>query len=482
MNDLTTNLEIQIELEKLDQYLTLDHSTWQALADAGTSNLRELREHIEQEMYDQHRKGFQHLASWTRWLSIKQLAKLAYAIGAKMAARLVGEMDPYFAVKVARRLTPDFLGEIAAQADPRKIREIIRRLPAEIIREVALKQIQEKQFLLLGRFADALSAPSIREVVNAVKDDGALLTIAFYMENTAQLSNVIRMIDNSRLASIVRSGTENVELWPKAIWVIDHVEGELKSRLGNIMAEQDERTLDSLVDVAHRQQLWGPVLRALSVINPRYHRKIVNLPSLRNSTVITELVNAAVSKNLLEETLPLVKAMQRDYQEVVAHTALRQGEEVADAVVQAAHQAGHWDLILDLAQHLGDDERNMLARLPSTHNPSIIEALMRNAAKSGKTGLLLDFARRFHRDGLQTVVEISLRDGGDLLQAFLDAARDTRNGWQAIASAVSVVDAPDMLRDIGRIYQRQNAQDQQAFREAANETGFWSRLEQALPA
>ena len=151
-------------------------------------------------------------------------------------------------------------------------------------------------------------------------------------------------------------------------------------------------------------------------------------------------------------------------------------------MVQAAHQSGQWDLILDLAQFLGDEERNMLARLPSTHNTSVIEALMRNAAKLGKTDLLLDFARRFHREGLQTVVEISLRDGGDLLQAFLDAARDSRDGWHAIATAVSVVDAPDMLRDIGRIYQRQNPQDQQAFREAANETGLWSRLEQALPA
>ena len=482
MNDLTPNLEIQIELEKLGQYLTLEDASWQALAEAGASNLRELREHIEQEMYDQHRKGFQHLASWTRWLSIKQLAKLAHAIGAKMAARLVGEMDPYFAVKVARRLSPDFLSEVAANADPRKLRDVINRLPADLIREVALKQINEGKFMLLGRFADALSAPSIREVVNAVKDDGVLLTIAFYMENTTQLSNVIRMIDNNRVASIVRSGTENLDLWPKAIWVIDHVEGELKSRLGNIMAEEDERTLDSLVDVAHRQQLWGPVLRALSVVNPRHYRKIVNLPALRNNTVITELVNAAVSKNLLEETLPLVKAMQRDYQEVVAHTALRQGEEVAEAVVQAAHQAGHWDLILDLAQFLDDDERNMLARLPSSHNPSVIEALMRNAAKAGKTDLLLDFARRFHREGLQTVVEISLRDGGDLLQAFLDAARHTHNGWQAIATAVSVVDAPDMLRDIGRVYQRQSPEDQQAFREAANETGLWSRLEPALPA
>ena len=112
MNDLTPNLEIQVELEKLAQYLTLDDTTWQALVDAGAANLRELREHIEQEMYNQHRKGFQHLASWTRWLSIKQLAKLAYAIGAKMAARLVGEMDPYFAAKVARRR--DCAGEVCS--------------------------------------------------------------------------------------------------------------------------------------------------------------------------------------------------------------------------------------------------------------------------------------------------------------------------------------------------------------------------------
>ncbi|MDX1802759.1 MAG: hypothetical protein R3292_01675 [Alcanivorax sp.] len=482
MTDMTPDLEAQIEREKLQQHLTLEDASWQALLKAGAGSMRQLREHIEQQVYDQHRSGFVRLAQWTRWLSIKHLSRLAYGIGATMAARLVGEMDPYFALKVAKRLSPDFLSRVAANADPGKIRELIRGLPADLIREVALQLIHERQFILLGRFADALSAPSIREVVTAVKDDGILLTIAYYMENTTQLSNVIRMIDNNRVASIVRSGTENVALWPKAIWVIDKVEGELKSRLGNIMADEDDATLDSLVDVAHRQQLWGPVLRALAAVNAKHYRKIVNLPSLRDTTVITELVNAAVNQDLLEQALPLVKAMQRDYQEVVAHTALRQGEAVAEAVAEAVQRTNQWDLLLDLAQFLNDQERDTLANLPISHNRSVIESLMRSAAGTGKMDLLLDFARRFHRDGLQKVVEISLQDGGDLLQGFVDAARHARDGWQAIATAVAAVEAPEMLRDIARVYQRQNEQDRHAFRDAASHAGVWTKLEQALPA
>ena len=42
MNDLTPNLEIQIELEKLAQYVALDDTTWQALGNAVAATLREL--------------------------------------------------------------------------------------------------------------------------------------------------------------------------------------------------------------------------------------------------------------------------------------------------------------------------------------------------------------------------------------------------------------------------------------------------------
>lgn len=477
MTVMNNDLEIQIELEKLQQHLTLKDETWQVLANAGASTIRQLRQHVEAQIYDQHRNGFQRLAGLTRWLSIKKLARLAQTIGAKFAARMVGEMDPYFAVKVAKQLSPDVLSAIAANADPAKIRQIIKALPAELIRDVALQLISERNFIILGRFADALSAPAIREVVNAVKDNDILLKIGYYMENRAQLSNVIRMIDNNRVADIVRAGTEDITLWPKAIWVIDKVEKELQSRLANIMASEEELTLNSLVTVANREELWGPVLRALAVVNPKHYRKIVNLPALRDSAVITNLVDTAVELDLLQEALPLVKAMKSEFQEVVAHTALRKGEEVAEAVLEAAHAAQQFDLVLDLAQHLKDEERNMIARLPISHNRNALEGLMNAATQTGKVDLLLDFAQRLQKDSLQKVVDISLLDGGNLLQSLLDSARTTDGGWKAVATAITAVDAPDVLAQVGRVYKRQPENDQNAFQQAAQATGVWPRLQ-----
>lgn len=472
----------RMELDKLHRLLSLDDKSWDALKELPATPLRALREDLEQQYFDMHRDGFQKLARRVRLLSVRQLTKLATRVGPVVAARLVGELDGYIGGRVARRLPVGFLKEVAEQADPVKIRSLIYSLPAELIRDVALAMVAEKDYIVLGRLADSLSAPAIREVVNHVDDDAALLTIAFYMEQDDQLANIIRMIDNHRVASIVRSGTENPMLWPVAIAVIDRLEGELKSRLANIMVGESDATLDELVSVADQQQLWPPVLRALVAVNPRHYRKVVNLPALRDEQILANLVQAAHQHDLLIETLPLVKAMHRDYQRVIAHTVLRQGDEVAEDTLEAAHAADQWGLVLDLAQFLEGPERDALAVLPITHNALMIEALMYSAARVGKMGLLLDFARRFHADGLRTVVEISLRDGGELLEAFLAAARDTPEGWQALAWAVGQVQAHDTLQQVATVYARQPAEDQQAFREAAEQQNLWTHLGPVLAA
>ena len=469
-------LAARAEIEKLLAHIDLDQATCDALATQDPNTLRGIRQDMVTEIYSYRQDNFLQLARRLRLLSVKRLARLAVRVGPILCARIVSELDPYIATRVARRLDPSFLAEVAANADPEKVREVLNGLPADLLRDAAMVHINQRQFTVLGAFADALAAPAIRQIISAIKDDAVLLKIAFYMEDRDQLAKVIRLLDNERVSSIVRCGTENSDLWPLAISIVDRIEGELKGRLGNIMVTEDDATLNELIDVADSQKLWGPVLRALTAINARYYRKVVNLPGLRNEAVLNNLVLTAYNKDLLVETLPLVKAMHRDYQKMIAHIVLRQDDELAEAVMEAAHAGDQWDLILDLAQHLNDQERDRLAALPAASNSVMLESLLGAAVRTGKASLVLDFAKRLNEDALRTVAEISLRNGGDLLESLLNAARTTQHGWDAVATAVAAVNDDATLSEIAVVYHRQNSEDQHAFQEAASKAQAWERL------
>lgn len=474
------DLETRAELDKINELLDLQEESQQALAKAGAKKLRVLRKHLDSQLHNYKRSSFRGLAGWVRVLSKGYVAKLAqHALGSQIAGRVVSEMDPLIGSKIAKRLAPEFLAEAAAAADPAKVRDIIKLLPADLIRDAAMVMVQRGDYILMGRFADALSAPALRLIIEAVKDDAILLHIAYYMSDKSQLSKVVQMIDNDRVASILHTGTKH-DLWPEALAIIDGVNAELKGRLANIMAKQDETTLNSLVNVAYQQRLWGPVLRGMAKMNPKYYRKIVNLPAVKDKAVLTDLIQCAYEDGLIEAALPLVRPMSAEYQSAIAEAALQKGQEVTEAVLWAAQNSGRWDIILELAQHLGDDDRNTLAKLPIAQNRKVLNDLLHTAAKTGSLDLVLDFAKRFTPEGLRTVVAIGLENSGDLLESILKAARKTPDGWSAVVTAIAAVDDKAVLDDIGKVYRRQPPQDQSDFRAAATSEGIWKKIASAL--
>lgn len=473
------DLETRAELDKLGHLLGLSADDLENLAVGGANNLRRFRQRVNQHIFNQRRDRFRRLETFTRLLPKSVVARLAEsAFGPRLSGRVVGEMDPIRAFKIAKRLPPEFLADTARHVDPPRVREIIRRLPADVIRDAALVMVAREDYITLGRFADALSAPAIRAVVAAVHDDAVLLHIAFYMEEKSQLTSVVHMIDNERVASIMRTGTEH-DLWPEALSVIDNVDDVLRGRLANIMADQDEATLDGLVGVAHEQNLWGPVLRGLAAMNPKHHRKIVNLPSVKDEAVLGRLVNTAYDEGLLEAALPLVRPMRAEWQKVVAHAALQQGPEIAEAAMWAAHNADQWDVAIQLFEYTNASERDMLARLPIVTNKHVLDGLIRTAARIDKLGLLLDFVERMETQGQRGAAELSLANEGELLESILDAARTTEGGWAPVAVALSTVDR-DQLSHAGQVYRRQSDADRAAFQAAAREKGVWDNLEPAL--
>lgn len=476
-----SDLDTRAELEKLCQLLDLSDERVRPLAVAGGDGMRRFRQQIQKTVFDYRRDGFRSLAKWVRLLPKGYLARLAErALGPRLTARLAGELDPYHAFKIAKRLPPEFLADVAVQVDPDRAREIITQLPAELIRDVALILVRREDYITLGRLADALRPPAIRAVVNAVHDDAVLLKIAFKVEDPAQLSKIVYMIDNKRVASVIRTGTEKA-LWPQALYVVDNVEDELKGRLANIMGEQDATVLDDLVLVAYRQNLWAPVLRGMARMNPKYYQKIVNLPAVKDAELLGDLIRSAREYDLLEAALPLAKFMQPEFQRVVAHAALRQGEATAEAVLWAAYNTGEWETILQLAGYLEGAERDVIASLPITEDKRVLRQLIATAVQVERTELLLDFVTRMPPDSRSAAAEVVLEDDGELLAALLDTVREGGH-WDAAAILVGSLD-DEGIEQAGRVLRRLDEREQADFAAAARrQEGLWERIAPGLEA
>lgn len=476
------DLETRAEIERLKSSLDLSAETLCELEKLGAGAIHQLRHSITEQVFGYKREGFESLAGLVRFLPAGYLAKLAVsAFGARLCGRLVSCMNPISAAAIAKRLPPEFLADASAHADPRRVREVIRLLPAAVVRDSTLVLVKRQAYGVMARFADALSPSAIRAIVKAVDDDETLLKIAFLMEDKSQISKMIQMIDNDRIARIVRTGTDKA-LWPAALAIIDGVEGELRSRLANIMGQQDSATLDGLVLVAHEQGLWPPVLRGMAAMSSKHYRKIVNLPSVQKPQLLQGLIQCAYDENLLEATLPLVSYMRADHQKLVAKLVLEQGDEIADATLWAANNSGHWRVILELAQYLEDSERNVLARMSIFRKKAPLKALLESAAESGQMLLLLDYAKRLDADGLRLMVQIALENSGDLLESMLSAARKDPEGWKVVVTAVAAVEKKEHFSQLREVFARQTREDQQAFRNSAEGLGFWERVAPALGA
>ncbi|MBO9470023.1 hypothetical protein J7355_07920 [Endozoicomonas sp. G2_2] len=465
-------LETRAELMRWQRLLDLSKTQRDALAGPDAAQLKRLRGDIETAVFERRRPRFKRLARLVGVFPAGTLARLAqHSFGPRLAGRLVGEMDTLRAVKVAKRLPAAFIADAAPEIDPARVRPIVAQLPAELVRDAALVLIKRDDPVVLGRFADALSAPAIRAVVDAVDDDATLLHIAFAMTDKTQLTRIVQLIDNDRVARIMRTGTTR-ELWPEALSIVDNVDTATAGRLAGLMAEQDTDTLDDLVTVADRQALWPPVLRAIKRMDARYHRKIVNLPALRDEALLGRLIVAAHEHGLLDIALPLTAPMRADAQRAVAHAALRQDDEIADAVLWAAHRAGAWREALTLAAHLDDAERDRLSQLPALTQRRLLATLLESATQTGHTALVHDVVDRMTGPARQQVATAVVARDGETLGRLIERAENDAD-WALITTIVGALDEENDRQTATDRIQARGTNATERFKDAAIAQNRW---------
>lgn len=473
------DLQTRAEVHKLAQLLKLSADQLADLGPAGAGDLARLRRHIAQRVNDDRRDGMRRLASLTRLLPARYAAGLAQrALGPRITARLVGEMEPLQARNIARHITAAFVADAAPHVDPERVQALVPTLPVEQVRDAALLLAEQGDYITMGRFADALSPQQLRAVVSAIESDAVLLRTAFFVERREQLSGIVYNIDNDRIARIMRTGTSE-GLLPEALSVIDHVDDELKARLANIMGAQERDALNALVDVAHRQRLWAPILRGMAHMHPKFQRRIVNLPALRDEALLADLVRAAYEEDLFEQALPLVKPMRPELRRVVAHAALSQGNDVAEAALRAAQSGGHWDVILDLAQDTDAAERDMLAGLPVLQRREVLEDVIAAIDTPPRAEAALDILGRMPADGLHLAATAATDDYAMGLERILDLLPADSQQMHVLARALATLD-DRLLRTAAEPVATRDARLRDAFTRAAQAAGVHDRLQPYL--
>jgi hypothetical protein len=354
-----SRLAVRAELIKLARTLDTDPESLDFLADHDAESLTRLREGVSDGLFKRHASSFRLLANLSGLLPTMLTAKVAqFALGAFLAGRVTGEMQPDTAVSVAKKLPAEFLADVSMAIDPARAEPVIAAMPAKTVEAVAEVLTAREEYITMGRFVGAISEQALYRVIDNL-EDAELLHIGFYVEDASRLDSILEYLPEDRLRNIVNTATRE-SLWPEALSFIQMVGDEQKGRLGDLTAGEDDAVLDSLIHVAQEQSLWPEVLVAAASMQPDNQTRVVNLPSLTDRNVLDSIIAATHAQDMWSLVLPLVARMSQANQTAAMDAALSQDDEVIAAWLNAAGDEALADQAVPVLENLPEAQRSEL--------------------------------------------------------------------------------------------------------------------------
>lgn len=326
-------LAVRAELIKLGRTLNCQTEELEFLANHSAGDLRALREGLSDAMFKTHASSFKLLAGLSGLLPAPLIAKIAqYALGAFLAGRVTGEMEPDRAVAIARKLPTDFLADVSLSIDPARAQDVIGAMPTKTVQAVARILVQRQEYITMGRFVGAISEDALFRIVDEL-DDADLLHTGFYVEDSSRLDRIIDHLPDDRLRNVVQTATRQ-DLWPEALSLVTMLGDEKKGHMGNLVAEEDAAVLDSLVLVAQQQHLWAEVLVAAGSMTEANQRTVANLPSLTQPAVLSQIIATSHEQDMWDTVIPMLAHMSAAHREQAVAAALAQDDPIIKSMIK----------------------------------------------------------------------------------------------------------------------------------------------------
>lgn len=406
-----SQVDILAERIKLGRLFGVAPESLEYLSTLDADQLRDLRQHLTDSLFDRTRASFHRVALASKLLPNGLVALIGEKVfGAMLCARISGLLPPDRAYDIALKLPDAFLADVSVELDPRSAREVIARMPAKRVAAIAAILVARQDYVTMGRFVDYLSRDVIREVIESIRDDAALLRTAFFIENKATLNALVDLLPIGRIGRIVAlAGDARTDLWTEALGLMSHVDDGWKRRIGDIAAEQDASVLTGMALAAQRLQLWDSVLPLVGCMSRSSQQKLARLPVLATHDVLAAIVATADSRDLWGPLLPLVGDMAPDARRTAAQIVEHLSEATLLRLLATVQAQDLWKDLIGILVDMDEVEQRHVARLIAAQP----DALLRQAARSLQAANLVDRLRALAAD-----VDAPTRSR---LEALLDA-------------------------------------------------------------
>lgn len=347
-----SKLDTRAELIKLSRMTFVSEESLAFLQDVPLPTLVRLRELTTERVFSDGRKLFQNLASASKLMPAGLTAMIAEkTFGPMLCARVAGEMPWQRAVDLSQRMSIPFLAEVTMAIDPKRVADIIRNMPVNHLKAVAKELVKRGEYLVLGGFVNFMLESQMRAIIGEITEKD-LLHIGFFMDGKHQISEIIRMLPESRLRALVGEMQNHAELWPEALALMVHMEDELKRQMGDIAVEQNPEMLDDLTDTVFALDLWKDALPLFACMSPGTQFRLINVAAMSRRDVLEAVAVNTDIYGLWGTLLPLVEYMSVSQRELLGDIVAAKGEFFLETVIRAAAEHAMWAPLLDVIRYM----------------------------------------------------------------------------------------------------------------------------------
>ncbi len=303
-------LASRAEVLKLARLLGAEAADFAFLETHDALQIRALREQMTAQLYDDGKALLQKVATATKLTPTSISAVIAEkALGPLLCARVASLLAADKAIEIAKRLSAPFLAEVCLHLDPRRTSEIIRGTPVAQVVAVSKILQQQREFVTMARFVDALTPEAIKAVISATPDEEPLLRTAVFAENPALHNELVSYLPSSRLKSLIAKATVDAELWSAALSLMSHLNPQWMAALGQLTSELDDATLARIVDYSQAQDLWSVLLPVIAATPLAGQQRMLAGPAINAPAVLDAMAAAGKDQNVAAALKSLKPAM-----------------------------------------------------------------------------------------------------------------------------------------------------------------------------
>lgn len=438
--------------------------------------LRQLREDVTAAMFDESKPHFERVAASTKLLPNKFIATIAEkVVGPMLCARVVGLLKPDVALDITLRTSDEFMADSATEVDPRSAVELISRVPVDRIAKVTAIMVSRKEYVTMGRFVDLVAPEAIGEVLLGIDDDEALLRTAFFIESKSVINDVLSYVPAERIKRMaVLAGNGDHDLWAEALALMAHMDDEWKGRIGDLVAEEGEELLTSMLVSAKRLELWDSLMPVVACMSTESRQKLVKIPALADPEVLQAIVTAANESNLWESLLPLASHMDPALRKTVAEIVERFEPALLLNIINTANQCELWPSLIGILDEMSTDEQRNVVTLVIQQPETVLSSMLQAVDRAGLWANVLPLLSCLDDELRSSAAKIVERLSTETLLNIIDVANS--NGlWAELIAMLNVMSDSEKQQLLGLLAEQPD-EVVGSLVSAAHEANLWDEL------